>query len=246
MKTSHITEKLAVVIPTLNEAGNIPTLLGRLQNALATANINYELIVVDDDSTDGTAAVVQQYANHDPRIRIHVRKGERGLAGAVLHGWAHTDATLLGVIDADLQHPPEVLPGLVNEIRKGSDIAIASRYAVKELDCVGNWNAARRIISKFGTWVTMPLQRNNARVKDPLSGFFVVRSAAISGLALQPEGFKILLEILVKGRIQKAAEVPFQFATRHSGKSKADVRVALQYFSLLGKLSRHAIFRLGS
>lgn len=246
MEISTPSEKLAVVIPTLNEAGNIPTLIDRLQTALATANVNYELIVVDDDSSDGTAAVVQGYAERDPRIRLFVRKGERGLAGAVLHGWKHAEATLLGVIDADLQHPPEVLPALLNEIRKGNDIAIASRYAVKELDCVGNWNATRRFISKFGTWVTMPLQRRNVRVKDPLSGFFVVRSSAIGGIMLQPEGFKILLEILVKGRIQKAAEVPFQFATRHSGKSKADVRVALQYFSLLGKLSRHAIFRLGS
>lgn len=239
-------EKLAVVIPTLNEAGNIPTLLGRLQTALDPTNINYELIVVDDDSTDGTADVVQQFAEKDPRVRVFVRKGERGLAGAVLHGWSHTGATLLGVIDADLQHPPEVLPELLNEIEKGSDIAIASRYAVREMDCVGNWNVARRLISRLGTLVTMPLQRRNVRVSDPLSGFFVVRRTAIDGVTLQPEGFKILLELLVKGRIQKAAEVPFQFATRQSGKSKADVRVALQYFSLLGKLSRHAIFRLGS
>jgi len=246
MKTSNPPEKLAVVIPTLNEAGNIPTLIDRLQVALSTTNVNYELIVVDDDSHDGTGDVVRQYARRDPRIRLLVRTGERGLAGAVLHGWSHTDATLLGVIDADLQHPPEVLPELLQAVRNGNDIAIASRYAVKELDCVGNWNAARRFISKVGTWVTVPLQRSNVRVKDPLSGFFVVRSAAIGGLHLQPEGFKILLEILVKGRIQKAAEIPFQFATRHSGKSKADVRVALQYFSLLGKLSRHAIFRLNS
>jgi dolichol-phosphate mannosyltransferase len=239
-------EKLAVVIPTLNEAGNIPTLLKRLQNALAPANINYELIVVDDDSQDGTAAVVQQFADHDPRIRVLVRKGEKGLAGAVLHGWHDTDATMLGVIDADLQHPPEILPELLSAVRQGNDIAIASRYAVKDRDCVGNWNVVRRLISKAGTWVTMPLQRSNVRVKDPLSGFFIVRSAAIEGIHLQPEGFKILLEILVKGRINKAEEIPFQFATRHSGKSKADVRVALQYFSLLGKLSRHAISRTNS
>lgn len=239
-------EKLAVVIPTLNEAGNIPTLLNRLQNALAPANVNYELIVVDDDSQDGTAAVVQQFADRDPRIRILVRKGEKGLAGAVLHGWKNTDATMLGVIDADLQHPPEILPELVNAVRKGNDIAIASRYAVKDRDCVGNWNVVRRLISKAGTLVTMPLQRSSVRVKDPLSGFFVVRSAAIEGVQLQPEGFKILLEILVKGRINKAEEVPFEFATRHSGESKASVRVALQYFSLLGKLSRHAITRTNS
>jgi dolichol-phosphate mannosyltransferase len=245
IKTATHREKLAVVIPTLNEAENIPTLINRLHGALAKTNVIYELIVVDDGSHDGTAEVAQRYADQDPRIRVFVRKGVRGLAGAVLHGWSHTDSTLLGVIDADLQHPPEVLPALVRAIQKGNDIAIASRYAVKEMDSVGNWNGARRLISKLGTWVTMPLQRSNVRVKDPLSGFFVVRRSAIDGLSLQPEGFKILLEILVKGNIQKAAEVPFHFATRHAGKSKADVRVALQYFSLLGKLSRHAILRLG-
>jgi dolichol-phosphate mannosyltransferase len=246
MKTPAPSEKLAVVIPTLNEAENVPTLIDRLQNALAPMNIEYELIFVDDDSQDGTAEVVRRYVAVDPRIRVFVRSGERGLAGAVLHGWQQTDAGLLGVIDADLQHPPEVLPKLLSAIHKGNDIAVASRYAVKDLNCVGNWNAARRMISRISTWVTMPLQRRNARVRDPLSGFFVVRRSAIAGLDLQPEGFKILLEILVKGNIQRAAEVPFQFSTRRAGKSKADVRVALQYFSLLGKLSRHAILRLGS
>lgn len=238
-------EKLAVVVPTLNEAGNIPVLLDRLQSALSTANIiNYELIVVDDDSSDGTADAARRYGSQDPRIRVFVRKGQRGLAGAVIHGWKNTDATLLGVIDADLQHPPEVMPQLVEAVCAGSDIAVASRYSTGE-DLVGNWNVVRKMISRWGTWATVPLQRRGARVKDPLSGFFVVRRSAIDGVDLQPQGFKILLEILVKAKIKKATEVPFHFATRHSGKSKADVRIALQYFSLLGKLSRHAIFKAG-
>jgi dolichol-phosphate mannosyltransferase len=92
---------------------------------------------------------------------------------------------------------------------------------------------------------TAPLQRKDLRIKDPMSGFFVVRRECIQGIDLQPQGFKILLEILVKGRIQSAVEVPFHFATRQSGKSKADFRVALHYFSLLGKLSRYAIFGSG-
>jgi dolichol-phosphate mannosyltransferase len=92
---------------------------------------------------------------------------------------------------------------------------------------------------------TLPLQRKGLRIKDPLSGFFVVRRECIEGLDLQPYGFKILLEILVKGRIHKAVEVPFRFSARYAGSSKANIRVALQYFSLLGKLSRHAIFRPG-
>jgi dolichol-phosphate mannosyltransferase len=237
--------KLGVVIPTLNEAGNMPTLLNRLRAALDPTGIDFELIVVDDDSTDGTADAVRTIAKEDARVRVLVRKGQRGLAGAVIHGWANTDASLLGVIDADLQHPPEVLPELLAAVSGGKDIAIASRYATGNKDSVGEWSKARLWISRASTLATAPLQRKNVRIKDPMSGFFVVRRSCIDGIDLQPQGFKILLEILVKGRIQSAVEVPFQFATRQSGKSKADFKVALHYFSLLGKLSRYAIFGSG-
>jgi dolichol-phosphate mannosyltransferase len=232
--------KLALVVPTLNEAGNIPVLLDRIRQSLSLTGMDYEILIVDDDSQDGTADVVSECAEGDPRVRLLVRKGARGLAGAVIHGWEHTDASLLGVIDADLQHPPEVLPSLLEPVLCDADIAIASRYA--NGNGVGDWNRFRQFISRCGTLATAPLQRKDLRVKDPLSGFFVVRRECIDGLALQPEGFKILLEILVKGRIRKAVEVPFQFGNRHAGKSKADFKVAIQYFTLLGKLSRYAFF----
>ena len=243
MNTALGPERFALVIPTLNEAKNIPVLIDRVQIALARVDLDYELLVVDDDSPDGTAEIVNQYAGRDPRIRLLVRRGERGLAGAVIHGWEHTDARLLGVMDADLQHPPETLPKLLSAVREGNDIAIASRYAQK--NSITNWNALRHFISRCSTLATLPLQRNGLRIKDPLSGFFVVRRECIEGLNLQRDGFKILLEILVEGRINKAVEVPFRFSARYAGSSKANVRVALQYFSLLGKLSRHAIFRPG-
>jgi dolichol-phosphate mannosyltransferase len=235
--------KLGLVIPTLNEAGNIPVLIGRIHNALDGVPVNYEILVVDDDSQDGTADAARQQAELDPRVRVFERKGERGLAGAVIHGWMHTSADLLGVIDADLQHPPEVLPSLVEPLLNGADIAIASRYV--NGNGASEWNKARLMISRAGTLATTLLQRKDVRIKDPLSGFFVVQRRCIDGIELQPEGFKILLEILVKGRIHKAVEVPFQFGNRHSGKSKASLKVALQYFSLLGKLSRHALFGSG-
>lgn len=221
----------------------MPVLLNRIHNVLRGAPVDYEVIVVDDDSQDGTAAAVEAYAQSNPRTRLLVRKGQRGLAGAVIYGWERTDANLLGVIDADLQHPPEVLPDLLGPTLDGADIAIASRYA--NGNGTGDWNKLRLLISRCGTWATTPLQRKNLRIRDPLSGFFIVRRGCLDGLDLQPEGFKILLEILVKGKIQKAVEVPFHFGSRYSGKSKADVRVALQYFSLLGKLSRYTLFRPG-
>jgi len=232
--------KLGLVVPTLNEAGNIPVLLDRIRESLTSTRIGYEILVVDDDSQDGTANVVKEYAKQDARVRLFVRKGARGLAGAVIHGWKQSDADLLGVIDADLQHPPEVLPSLVAPVLNGADITIASRYASG--NGVGEWNKFRLFVSRAGTLATAPLQRKDLRVKDPLSGFFIVRRECIDGLELQPEGFKILLEILVKGRIRKAIEVPFEFGNRHAGKSKADFKVEFQYFTLLGKLSRYALF----
>ncbi len=239
------TQKLALVIPTLNEAGNIAPLLNRVRGAMTHVPLDYELIVVDDDSSDGTADVAQDYSKRHPQVRVFVRKGERGLAGAVIHGWAQTNADLLGVIDADLQHPPEVLPHLLEPVMNGNDIAIASRYAAGNGNGVGEWSKLRLLISRCGILATAPLQRREFHIKDPLSGFFIVHRECIEGLQLQPEGFKILLEILVKGRIHHPAEVPFHFATRHYGKSKADFKVALHYFSLLGKLSRYALFGPG-
>ena len=244
MGSSNGMSKFALVIPTLNEAENLPILFDRIRAAMSLVEIPYELIVVDDDSQDGTAEVVGRYASTDPRIRLLVRTAQRGLAGAVIHGWEQTDADLLGVIDADLQHPPELLPALIEGVCAGNDVAIASRYV--NARSTNGWNAARYAVSRLGTLVSMPLQRSRARVKDPLSGFFVLRRESIRGLRLQPAGFKILLEILVRGRIKSAVEIPFQFGLRYAGKSKADVKVALDYFALLSKLSREALFRPGS
>ena len=237
--------KLGLAIPTLNEAENIGPLLESLHDVLLTAPIGYEIIVVDDDSKDGTAEVAREYGRRDPRVRVFTRQGKRGLAGAVMYGWAQTDANLLGVIDADLQHPPEVLPRLLEPVMNGNDIAIASRYVSNVNNGLGDWNRLRAFISRAGTLATAPLQKKDIRIRDPLSGFFVVRRECIEGLDLQPEGFKILLEILVRARVRRPIEVPFHFGTRHAGKSKADFKVALAYFNLLGKLSRHALFGPG-
>ena len=237
-------EKLGLVIPTLNEAGNIAAALQRVRASLDPLGATYDITVVDDDSRDGTAQVVQEIAAQDPRVKLLVRRGERGLAGAVIYGWQHTDAELLAVMDADLQHPPELLSDLLKAIHHGYDIAVASRYVTE--DAVKGWNPVRRLVSMLGTWVTLPLQKRNIRIKDPLSGFFVVRRTCIAGIPLHSQGFKILLEILVRGRIRSAAEVPFLFGLRYAGKSKASLKVALDYFSLLGRLSLDSLFKLGS
>src|SRR6266705_22723 len=159
MNTAPANGQFALVIPTLNEAGNMPALLDRVQIALARVDLDYQLLIVDDDSQDATADIVNEYSRRDPRIRLLVRKGARGLAGAVIYGWKHTDATFLGVMDADLQHPPETLPELVNALREGNDIAIGSRYAQKH--SISNWNALRHFISWCGAnaskaWIYSP------------------------------------------------------------------------------------------
>jgi dolichol-phosphate mannosyltransferase len=228
--------KFALIIPTLNEAGNIGTVLTKVRDVLEPLDIPYEVIVVDDGSTDGTPEVVSQFAEAYKNVRILSRHNETGLAGAVIHGWNHSDAQLLGLMDADLQHPPELLPALLGAMEDGHDIAIASRYAAS--DGVRGWNPLRIAISRASTWATLPFQRKGLRVKDPMSGFFIVRREAIDGLSFEAKGFKLLLEILVRAKIRSALEIPFHFGRRHAGKSKASPAVAFHYLHLLGKLSR--------
>ncbi len=227
-------EKLALVIPTLCEAGNIGGLLNQVRSVLDPLNTPYEILVVDDDSPDGTGDVVSAIAVNDPRIRLLVRKGERGLSGAILHGWQRTDATVLGVMDADRQHPAELLPELLSGIKDGRDLVIGSRYTPG--GDLGQWNPVRKLLSAAAVWVTWPLQRSHLRAKDPMSGFFMVRRRCLPEGAFQKSGFKLLLEILVRGRIQSVKEVPFAFGLRYRGASKANFKVAWDYGLLLIRL----------
>lgn len=228
--------RLALVIPTLREARNIRPLLGRVRRALDSCAVAYEVIVVDDASGDGIEEIVAGMAAADPRIRLIVRQGERGLAGAVLRGWAESEAAYLAVMDADLQHPPEMLPKLWAEMEAGADLVVGSRYA--NGGSLGGWKAWRHAISRVAVWMTVPVQRSGMRAKDPMSGFFMVRRACIEPVKLQKSGFKILLEILARADIHNVVEVPFTFGRRYAGASKATTRVAFEYLVLLYRLYR--------
>jgi dolichol-phosphate mannosyltransferase len=227
-------QKLAIVIPTLREAGNIRELLERIQCTFDPLGVTYESIVVDDDSGDGIESLVKELSDKDPRIRLLIRKNARGLAGAIIHGWHNTDAGVLGVIDADLQHPPELLPQLWHALQSGADSVVASRYAPQSSR--PSWSRFRHIVSQLAIWMAWPLQKPAIRVWDPMSGFFLVRRSCIETVQFQSEGFKILLEILARGKIGSVVEVPFKFGKRRAGKSKASTRVAMDYVRLLARL----------
>ena len=227
-------QKLALVIPTLREAANLPGLLRDVHAVLDPVGIDYEILVVDDDSRDGTEEIVTAISQEDPRVRLLVRKGERGLSGAVLYGWRHTDAAILGVMDADLQHPPELLPALVAAILDGNDMAIGSRYTAGGQ--VGKWNPIRKALSTVAVWATWPIQRTGVRAHDPMTGFFMLRRECIEGIEFQPSGFKLLLEVLVRGHIRSVKEVPLAFGSRAQGASKANFKVGWDYAKLLARL----------
>jgi len=228
--------KLALVVPTLREAENIRAVLDRIRQSLDPLGFAYEILVVDDDSHDGIDSIVQEISATDPRVRLLVRTGERGLGGAVLYGWRHTDAEVLGVIDADLQHPPELLPELWKATEAGTDVVLASRYAPQ--GGLDNWHPARHLLSRMAIWLTYPLQKSSIYVQDPMAGFFMVRRSCLKGIQLHNRGFKILLEILVRGNVRSVRELPFTFGPRRAGVSKANLRIGLEYFALLFRLWR--------
>jgi dolichol-phosphate mannosyltransferase len=226
--------RLALVIPTLNEEGNIATVIDRARAALEVTEIPFEILVVDDDSQDRTGAIVSGLGEEDPRVRLIVRKGQRGLSGAIVDGWRQTDAQILGVMDADLQHPPELLPVLYRAVAGGRDLAIGSRYTPG--GGIGDWNILRKLLSSAAVWATWPLQRRGVRAQDPMSGFFLVRRECVRNIAFQRAGFKLLLEILIRARVASVEEIPFAFGLRLEGESKANFRVGWDYARLLARL----------
>ncbi|MBI4295980.1 MAG: glycosyltransferase [Chloroflexi bacterium] len=215
---------ISVVIPTYNERENIRPLIEKLGKVLS--GYDYEILFVDDDSKDGTPEAIQALQHKYP-VKLIVRKGERGLATAVVHGFMNTSGNTMVVMDADLQHPPEVIPALLQEIDRGADIAIPSRY-VPGGGCQG-WSLTRKIMSRGAIVICHLLLPSTKRISDPLSGYFALRRDVITGADLRPTGYKILLEILAMGKFKKVAEVPYIFRVREKGKSKLSTRQQVEY-----------------
>jgi dolichol-phosphate mannosyltransferase len=230
--------ELSVVIPTYNEGANLPVLIRKIIELLdPELPASYELIVVDDQSPDGTADVVRELSSAFPQVKLIERKHERGLATAVVSGWRAARGKILGVIDADLQHPPEVILHLLEAIRDGADLAVASRHIPG--GGVSDWNVFRRMISRGGQLIGMLLAPGIVgRVSDPMSGYFLMRREAIEGCELRPVGYKVLLEVLARANLTRIDEVPYVFCERKKGGSKLTLGQYLNYLRHLWRL-RH-------
>ena len=223
--------ELSVIVPVFNEADNVELLVSRL--TLALADIEWEVIFVDDGSTDFTQRKVEVMAQCDRRIRILQRVGRRGLSSAVVEGFLSSSSPVVAVIDGDLQHDETILPGLYHAILTGNaDIAIGTRYAAG--GSVGDWADNRARISRFATLLAGLVMKTT--VSDPMSGFFAVRRdiAVECAPRLSSVGYKLLLDILASmPRQLKVAEIPYHFRNRLAGYSKLDNAVALEYLELL-------------
>ena len=200
------------------------------------AGRQWELVVVDDGSPDGTADLAERLGATLP-IRVVRRAGKAGLASAVVAGFAAARGDVLLVMDADLSHPPEVVPRMVDVLAGGADLVVGSRYVAGggTLD----WPLRRRVVSRVACLMGHLL----VPIRDSTSGFFALRRSVIDGVRLSPIGFKIGFEVMARGRYVKAVEVPYVFRDRQLGKSKFGQREVLQYAVQLGQVLRDRVLR---
>jgi dolichol-phosphate mannosyltransferase len=228
--------RLSLVIPTYNESKNVGELVRQLTALLdPVVGEDYELIVVDDDSPDRTWEVAANLSSTHPRLRVIRRQGEKGLSTAVIRGWQAARGEVLAVIDADLQHPPEVTVDLFRALTDQVDLAVGSRHV--DGGGVSDWSFGRRILSRGAQLLGLLLLPGVlGRVNDPMSGYFMVRRSAIAGVALSPLGYKILLEVIGRGRIRSIAEVGYVFRERTAGESKVTWRLYPEYLRHLVRL----------
>lgn len=219
--------QLSIVIPTYNERSNIIRLITRILETCKRAEIEIECIVVDDDSPDRTWELVRNEFCEDDRVRVVHRTEEHGLGSAVVRGVKEASSEFVGVIDADLQHPPQKIPDLYASFDPETDLVVGTRRA--DGGSVGDWSVVRQVISRTAelfSYVAFPRAR---QLSDPMSGFFIIRRNVINPDQLNPTGFKILLEILARGEIDDIAEVPYTFRERANGESNLSVEEYVKY-----------------
>ena len=229
--TVPLPAELAIIVPTFNESRNVPLLVEAVRAALG--DIRWEVVFVDDNSPDGTAARARELAQQDPRVRVVHRFDRRGLASACVEGILATSAPFVAVMDGDMQHDETILRTMLARIRQGDvDLVVGSRYV--EGGGMGDWNKRRIAMSQFATMLANKLTKT--AIGDPMSGFFMLRREAFMASlpGLSSVGFKILLDIAASAPTPlRVAEVPFTFRTRQHGESKLDGLVLWEYLQLL-------------
>lgn len=230
------TPQVSIVVPTFREAESLPLLIDRIALLKQASGMELELLIVDDDSRDGTQAVIA--SRSEPWLQLFVRTEDRGLSQAVLFGLGRARGEFLVVMDADLSHPPEVIPQMLAALRAGADFVLGSRYVQGGTTAEG-WGVFRFLNSKVATYLARPL----TRVSDPMSGFFAMPRAAFERAENpSPLGYKIGLELLVRCRCREIREIPIHFSNRVLGESKLTLQQQLLYVRHLARLYR---FKLG-
>lgn len=228
--TEHSPE-VTIVVPTYQEVDSLGPLLERI-GAVRAAGLDLEVLIIDDDSQDGTEELIGSLSLDWARLVI--RTEDRGLSAAVLCGLGLARGRILVVMDADLSHPPEVIPQFVSALDGGADFVVGSRY-VPGGTTEDGWGVLRWVNSKVATYMARPF----TTVRDPMSGFLGFRRDTwSSAVDLDPVGYKIGLELIVKCRCRHVSEVPIHFSTRQLGESKLSLRVQLQYLTHIVRLAR--------
>ncbi len=240
LKQRNENNQISIIIPTYNESENIIKIL-RSIGEIIPKNIITQAIVVDDNSPDGTGKLVEDYLKNLKKmanytIEIIHRKAKDGLGSAILRGIQQAKGDTIVVMDSDFSHPPQIIPKLIESIKKYQcDIAIASRY-IKGGKIQG-WSIKRKLISKFATLIAK--KGLGINTKDPMSGFFAFKRNIIKGLNIDAIGYKILLEILVKTKGVSIKEIPYTFQDRKLGASKLDMKTITDYYKSVWKLYRY-------
>jgi dolichol-phosphate mannosyltransferase len=215
---------VTVIIPTFKEESNIEKIISEVDTVFSRHTIHGEILVIDDNSPDRTIEIVNDLKKTKSNLNLIVRLEDHGLSQSVVEGFSQADSDVFLVIDADLSHPPALIPKMLDEIRAGNDLVIGSRYMVG--GGIKKWPLKRRIISLGATFLGRLLIPD---VTDPVSGFFAVKRSVVENAPLKPRGYKILLEVLGKGSWNKVKEIPFEFIDRAIGSSKLKPKTIFEY-----------------
>lgn len=219
---------LSIIIPTYNEKNNMQELLEKIYSEFKKNKIKGEVIVVDDGSPDGTGDIVEALKKRHRTLQCIHRQNKSGLSSAVLKGFSISKSKILGVMDADLSHPCEKINLMYQTIKKDNfDLVIGSRYV--DGGGIKGWGLYRKVLSKGA----IVLARFFTEVKDPMAGYFFIKKKCLEGVEINPQGFKILLEVLIKARCYRVQEIPIIFVNRTKGKSKAGIREIIYYLENL-------------